>query len=93
MQRSIVDLPEPEAPRIEITSPSAALSDTPFSTSSGPKRLRRSRIATAAGAGEGAVIRAPLRARGRTSGGWRRCGDSHHSRPWIARVTRKLRMR
>ena len=42
MQRSIVDLPEPEAPRIEITSPSCASSEMPFSTSSAPKLLRRS---------------------------------------------------
>src|SRR5690348_14799607 len=41
MQRSMVDLPEPEAPRIEITSPSRASSDTPLSTSSDPKLLRR----------------------------------------------------
>src|SRR5271157_642848 len=40
MQRRNVLLPEPEEPRIEITSPSFAVSDMPFSTSSGPKRLR-----------------------------------------------------
>ena len=31
-QRSIVDLPEPDAPKIEITSPVRAVSDTPFRT-------------------------------------------------------------
>src|SRR5918994_125257 len=50
MQRSMVDLPEPEAPRIARTSPSWAWRETPFSTSSGPKLLRRSLMATAGGA-------------------------------------------
>ncbi len=47
MQRSMVDLPEPEAPRIEITSPSRASSEMPLRTSSEPKLLRRSLTATA----------------------------------------------
>ena len=47
MQRSSVLLPEPLAPMIEITSPSLASSDTPFSTSSAPKRLCRSLTVTA----------------------------------------------
>src|SRR3954452_1067160 len=46
MQRSIVDLPEPDAPRIEITSPSRASSETPLRTSSEPKLLRRFRTET-----------------------------------------------
>ncbi len=37
MQRSMVDLPEPEPPMIATTSPSRAVSDTPFSTSWVPK--------------------------------------------------------
>src|ERR1019366_4629321 len=41
MQRSSVLLPEPEEPRMEITSPSRASSETPLSTSSEPKRLCR----------------------------------------------------
>ena len=40
MQRRKVLLPEPEEPRIEITSPSFALNDMPLSTSSAPKLLR-----------------------------------------------------
>jgi hypothetical protein len=32
MQRSMVDLPEPEPPMIATTSPSQARSETPFST-------------------------------------------------------------
>ena len=32
-------LPEPDEPRIEITSPSLAVSDTPLKTSSWPKLL------------------------------------------------------
>src|SRR5215217_9211616 len=52
MQRSMVDLPEPEAPRIEMTSPSLALSETPLSTSSEPKLLRRSRTEMAGAASE-----------------------------------------
>ena len=39
MQRRNVLLPEPDEPRIEITSPSFAFSDTPRSTSSWPKLL------------------------------------------------------
>ena len=39
--RSRVDLPEPEGPRIETTSPSRASSEMPFRTSSEPKVLRR----------------------------------------------------
>src|SRR6202020_2579307 len=39
MQRRNVLLPEPEEPRIEITSPSFAVRDTPRSTSSWPKLL------------------------------------------------------
>src|SRR5215213_1273868 len=54
MQRSMVDLPEPEAPRIEMTSPSLALSEMPLSTSSEPKLLRRSRTETAGAASEDA---------------------------------------
>src|SRR5918998_1927274 len=47
MQRSMVDLPEPDAPRIEMTSPSFAVSDTPLRTSSVPKLLRRLLMETA----------------------------------------------
>src|SRR3712207_385731 len=54
MQRSMVDLPEPEAPRIEITSPSRALNETPLSTSSDPKLLRRLSTETAGAASEDA---------------------------------------
>src|SRR5919107_4867278 len=54
MQRSMVDLPEPDAPRIEMTSPSFALSETPFSTSRLPKLLRRSLTETARAASEDA---------------------------------------
>ena len=39
MQRSSVDLPEPLAPMMLITSPSSAASEMPFSTSNVPKRL------------------------------------------------------
>src|ERR1700733_2983822 len=39
MQRRNVLLPEPDEPRIEITSPSLAVSEIPFSTSSWPKLL------------------------------------------------------
>src|SRR6478735_8568793 len=39
MQRSSVDLPEPERPMIATTCPASTLSETPFSTSSEPKRL------------------------------------------------------
>ncbi len=39
MQRRNVLLPEPDEPRIEITSPSLAVSDTPLKTSSWPKLL------------------------------------------------------
>src|SRR3712207_1032973 len=54
MQRRMVDLPEPEAPRIEITSPSWALSETPLRTSSDPKLLRRFCTDTAGAASEDA---------------------------------------
>src|SRR4051794_36117694 len=47
MQRSRVDLPEPEAPKIAITFPTFASSETPRNTSSVPKLLRRSRTETA----------------------------------------------
>ena len=40
MQRRKVLLPEPEEPRIEMTSPSLAVSEMPFSTSNWPKLLR-----------------------------------------------------
>jgi len=46
MQRRKVLLPEPEAPRIEITSPRRAASEMPLSTSRRPKLLRRSRTAS-----------------------------------------------
>ena len=35
-QRSIVDLPPPEGPMIDTTSPFSTLSDTPFKTSNAP---------------------------------------------------------
>ena len=41
MQRSSVDLPEPEPPMMATTSPSRADSDTPFSTCSWPNFLCR----------------------------------------------------
>ena len=47
MQRRKVLLPEPEAPIIDTTSPSCAVSDTPFSTSRRPKLLCRSSTTTA----------------------------------------------
>ncbi len=43
MERRKVDLPEPEAPMIETTSPCATSSETPLSTSKVPKLLRISR--------------------------------------------------
>jgi hypothetical protein len=57
MQRSSVDLPEPEAPRIETTSPSRAVSEMPLRTLSAPKLLCRSLRLTAIG---GATARAAL---------------------------------
>ena len=39
MQRSRVDLPEPDEPISATTSPSQAVSEMPFSTSSGPNDL------------------------------------------------------
>ena len=41
MQRSSVDLPEPEPPMMATTSPSRAESDTPFSTCNWPNFLCR----------------------------------------------------
>ena len=38
-QRSSVDLPEPERPISAVTPPLSTVSETPFSTSSGPKDL------------------------------------------------------
>src|SRR6218665_1625612 len=46
MQRSRVDLPEPDEPISETPSPSRAENEMPLSTSSAPKDLCRSRIAT-----------------------------------------------
>src|SRR5262245_58430602 len=40
MQRSMVDLPEPERPMTATISPFSSVSETPFSTSTSPKRLR-----------------------------------------------------
>ncbi|MNV95117.1 hypothetical protein D3C71_1899770 [compost metagenome] len=57
MQRRKVDLPEPLPPMMAITSPCFAVSETPFSTSNGPKRLCRSVTAIAWAA---SVIDAPL---------------------------------
>ena len=54
MQRSMVDLPETDDPRIDTTSPSQAVSDTPFRTSSAPKLLCRSTTLTAARARQAA---------------------------------------
>ena len=39
MQRSIVDLPEPDGPMMHTTSPLATSNDTPFSTSTAPNDL------------------------------------------------------
>ncbi|MCY1383149.1 hypothetical protein D9M69_712450 [compost metagenome] len=50
MQRSRVDLPEPDEPRMETTSPSRASSEMPFRTSIGPKLLWMSRTLMATGA-------------------------------------------
>ena len=36
MQRSSVDLPEPDGPMMQTTPPFATLNDTPFSTSTSP---------------------------------------------------------
>ena len=55
MQRRNVLLPEPDEPRIEITSPSRAVSEMPFSTSSWPKLLC---IFSTVSAGVAAGIRA-----------------------------------
>ena len=89
MQRSSVDLPEPLAPRIEITSPSCASSEMPFSTSCAPKRLRRFRDADGgrirrrgchrAGSGTSAV-----------RAGSRDCGDRRRSRSAIAARDREI---
>src|SRR5690349_16360725 len=46
MQRSMVDLPEPERPMTATISPFSTLSETPFSTSTGPKLLWMSVIST-----------------------------------------------
>ena len=55
MQRKSVLLPEPDEPIIEITSPLSAESETPFSTSSAPKRLWRS-LTSSAGAAPPALL-------------------------------------
>ena len=47
MQRSSVDLPEPDAPIRQITSCSATARSIPFSTSSSSKRLCRPSMRTA----------------------------------------------
>ena len=39
MQRRNVDFPEPDGPRMHITSPGSTSSEMPFSTSRRPKRL------------------------------------------------------
>ncbi len=39
MVRSSVDLPEPDGPRITVTSPARTARSMPLSTSSGPKLL------------------------------------------------------
>ena len=57
IQRRKVDLPEPLPPMMAITSPCFAVSETPFSTSNGPKRLCRSVTAIAWAA---SVIGTPL---------------------------------
>ena len=44
MQRSSVLLPEPERPIIATTSPFSTSSETPLSTSSGPKSFSTSRM-------------------------------------------------
>src|SRR5690242_12277877 len=46
MQRSIVLLPEPLRPMIATISPGSTASETPFSTSTGPKLLWTSRSST-----------------------------------------------
>ena len=73
MQRRNVLLPEPDEPRIEMTSPSRACSETPFSTSSAPKRLRMLTTVRAIGV-SGIGIRLCFR-----TGAARRCGDSQCS--------------
>src|SRR5882757_1889123 len=47
MQRSSVLLPEPLRPMMATTCPASTLSDTPFRTSTGPKRLCTSSMTTA----------------------------------------------
>src|SRR5882757_1180512 len=47
MQRSSVLLPEPLRPMMATTCPVSTLSDTPFRTSTGPKRLCTSSMTTA----------------------------------------------
>ena len=49
MQRRKVLLPEPELPMIAMTSPAAAVRDTPFRTSSAPKLLWMSSTTSAGG--------------------------------------------
>ena len=39
MHRSSVDLPEPEGPMMQMTSPFGTSNDTPFSTSTSPNDL------------------------------------------------------
>ena len=56
MQRRNVLLPEPEAPIIDTTSPSWAVSETPFNTSKTPKFLCKSSTTTA---GWPLVLRTP----------------------------------
>ena len=46
MQRISVDLPEPDGPMMQITSPFMTSSETPFSTSRSPKDLCTSLIET-----------------------------------------------
>ena len=66
MQRRKVLLPEPLAPRIEMTSPWRASSEMPLSTSSAPKVLRRSLTESATG-----IIGRFLVSRGTAVGGQR----------------------
>src|SRR5690606_23865433 len=71
MQRRKVDLPEPDEPRIEMTSPSRASSEMPLTPSFPPKLLRRFSTFSATGAlGDTLVLTMPaLRRRARRPAG------------------------
>ena len=63
MQRRKVDLPEPDGPSMHMTSPGCTSSETPFSTSSRPKRLCTDSALTIGSLIRPAMSRAAARAR------------------------------